>query len=136
MGGREGGRQERSKVTKKNIQLKKRIRNLQHKNMRMIMLMTDQDALTRTAHAMLFVMLLEPLEPREHRRVFFGLVLLGPEGVVAERIESDRARLVGGKGFGEDGAGIFELVVRTGGGRMGGGRVGGGEIKVGRYVRV
>ena len=40
------------------IQFKKRIRNLQHQDMRMIMLMTDQDALARAPHPMLLVMLL------------------------------------------------------------------------------
>lgn len=76
--------------------------------MRMIMLMTDQDPLTRAPHSMLLVMLLEPLQACKHRGIFFGLVLFGPEGVVAEWVETDRAGLVRGKGFGEDGTGREE----------------------------
>lgn len=70
----------------------------------MIMLMADQDPLARAPHAMLLVMLLQPLQPRQHRRVLFGLVLFGAEGVVAERVEPDRGGLVCGEGVGEDGA--------------------------------
>lgn len=69
------------------------------------MFVTDQDPFAGAAHAMLFVVLFEALQAREHRRVFFRLVLFGAEGVVAEGVEADGFGLVGGEGFGEDGPG-------------------------------
>lgn len=56
--------------------------------------MTDQDAFAGSAHAMLLVMFLQPLQACEHRGILLWLVLFGPKGVVAERIQADGGRLV------------------------------------------
>lgn len=76
------------------IQLKKRVRNLQHQDMWVIVLMADEDALAGSTHAMLIVVLFQSLQASEHRGVFFRLVLFGAEGVVAKREETDGGRLV------------------------------------------
>lgn len=88
----------------------------------MVVLVADEDALACAAHAMLVVVFLETLEAREHRGVFFGLVLFRAEGVVAEREEADAGGLIGGERFWEDGPSE-------------GGSVGGQE-KEGRDARV
>ena len=75
-------------------QFEKRVRNLQHQNVWVIMLMTDEDALTGSAHAMAVVMLFQPLQAREHRWIFFRLVLFGAKGVITKREEADGGRLV------------------------------------------
>ena len=71
--------------------------------MRVIVLVADEHAFAGPAHAMLLVVLFETLESRDHRGIFFWLVLLGAEGVVAEWIEADGLWLICGKGLGEDG---------------------------------
>jgi len=53
----------------------------------MIVFMANEDAFASASQAMELVMLLEALQAREHRGVFFGLVLLGAKGVVRERVE-------------------------------------------------
>ena len=65
--------------------------------MRVVVLVTDQDALASPPHAIFVIMFLQPLKPREDRRVFFWLRLLGPECVVGQRVESNGRRLVGGE---------------------------------------
>lgn len=72
--------------------------------MGVVMFVADQDPLARPAHAMLIVMLFQPLQSRQHRGILFGLVLLGSKVVIAEGVEADRFGLVGGKGFRENGA--------------------------------
>lgn len=86
-----------------NSQLEKGVRDLQHQDMRVIMLMTNQDALTRPPHAMLLIMFLQALQTRQHRGVFFWLSLLRAEGVVGERVQSDSLGLVGIEGVGKGG---------------------------------
>lgn len=68
-----------------------------------VVLVTDQNALACSTHAMLVVVLFQPLQTREHRGVFFRLVLFGAEGVIAEREEADGERLVCVEWFGDDG---------------------------------
>ena len=67
------------------------------------MLMADEDALARSAHAMAIVMLFQPLQAREHRRVFFRLMLFGAKGVIAKREEADGGGLVGVERLGQNG---------------------------------
>lgn len=71
------------------VQLKKGIRNLQHQNMRMVMLMTDQHSLARAPHAILVVVFFESPQSVLHRWVFLGLRLFRAESVVAEWVQSD-----------------------------------------------
>lgn len=49
------------------------------------------------------VVLLQSLQTRKDRRIFFWLVFFGAEGVVAEREEADGARLICVERFGKDG---------------------------------
>jgi len=77
-----------------NEQLEKGIGNLQHENMRVIVLMTDENALTRPSHAILLVMFLESLQSGKNRGVFFGLCLFCAKGVVAERVQTNSPGLV------------------------------------------
>ena len=76
------------------IQFEERVRDLQHQDVWVVVLVTDQDALAGSAHAMFFVVLFQSLETRVHRRIFFRLVLFGAKGVVAEREKADGWRLV------------------------------------------
>ena len=56
--------------------------------------MADQNALAGSAHAMSHIMLFQSLQACEHRRILFGLVLFGAEGVIAQRKEADGGRLI------------------------------------------
>ena len=85
-------------------ELEEGVRDLQHEDMRVAVLVADEDAFAGAAHAMLFVVFLQSVETREDGRVFFGLVLFRAEGVVTEGVEADGFGLVGGEGSGEDGA--------------------------------
>jgi len=59
-----------------------------------VVLMADQDALTRPSHAILLVMFLESLQSGKDRRIFFGLCLLCAKCVVAERVQTNSLGLV------------------------------------------
>lgn len=84
-------------------QLEEGIGDLQHQDVRMIVLVADEDAFAGAAHTMDIVVLFETLEARQDRGVFFWLRLFGAEGVVGEGVETDCFRLVAVEGFGEDG---------------------------------
>lgn len=84
------------------IQLEEGVGNLQHEDMRVVVLMADQDAFTGTAHTMLCVVFFEPLQARQHRGVFFWLAILGAECVVAQRIELNGLGLVRVEVLGDD----------------------------------
>lgn len=73
-----------SKGCEGNGQFEECIGNLQHQDVRMVMLMADQYSFARPSHAMQLVVLLQPLQSRNDRRVFFRLIFLGAEGVVAQ----------------------------------------------------
>ena len=77
-----------------NVQLEKRVRNLQHQNVRVVVFVADQDTLAGSAHAMFHVVLFQSLQACKHRRILFWLVLFSTEGVVAKREEADGGRLV------------------------------------------
>ena len=77
-----------------NTQLKKRVCDLQHQNVWMVVLVADQDTLASAAHAMFFVVFLQSLQTRQHRRILFWLLLFGAKGVIAERKEADGRRLI------------------------------------------
>lgn len=64
-------------------QLEEGIRNLQHEDMWVVVLMTDQDAFARPSHATCLVVFLQSLQPRQDRGIFFGLSIFGAESVVA-----------------------------------------------------
>ena len=87
------------------IQLKEGIRNLQHQNVGVVVLVADQDALAGSAHAMFHVVLFQSLQTGEHRGVFFRLMLFGTESVVAQREEAYSRRLIGVERFRDDGSG-------------------------------
>lgn len=53
-----------SKGYEGNGQFKERVGNLQHQDVRMVMLMADQYSFTRPSHAMQLVMLFQPLQSR------------------------------------------------------------------------
>lgn len=86
------------------IQLEKGVRNLQHQNVWMVVLVADQDALAGSAHAMLYVVLFQSLQAREHRGVLLWLMLFGTKGVIAKREEADGGRLIRVECFGQDGS--------------------------------
>lgn len=72
--------------------------------MRMTVLMAHQNPLTCSAHAILLVMLLQPLETGEDRWVLLRLVLFGSKGVVRQWVQTNGFWLVAGERCGEDGA--------------------------------
>jgi len=102
---------EEAQTESRHSQLEEGIGNLQHQDMRMIMLMADQDPLTRPSHPMLLVVFFQPLQSCEDGGIFFRLVLFRAEGVVAERKEANGLGLVRGEGLGEDGSEVDELQV-------------------------
>ena len=84
------------------IQLEKGICNLQHEDMWVIVFMADEDSLASSTHAMLLVVLLQSPQARENRGILLWLVLFSPEGVVAERVETNCRRLIGIERLGND----------------------------------
>lgn len=87
--------------------------------MGMVVLMTDQDGLAGPSHAMLFVVLFQPLQPVFHRRILLRLSLFRAKGVVAERVETDGfgLLLVKGQAGGREVGGL--LVFGRDGGHVG-----------------
>ena len=71
-------------------QFEEGIGDLQHQDVRMVMLMADQDPFASPPHAIAIIVLFQAFQAREDGWVFFWLCLLGTESVVAERVESDR----------------------------------------------
>ena len=88
-------------------QLEERVCDLQHQNVWMVVLVAHQDTLASAAHAMFFVVFLQSLQTRQHRRILFRLLFFGTKGVIAEREEADGRRLVRVKSFGEGGPVFF-----------------------------
>lgn len=84
-------------------ELEEGVRNLEHQDVRVVVLMADEDALARAAHAMDIVVLLESLQSRNDRWVLLGLRLLDAERVVGERVQADCLGLVSIEGKGDDG---------------------------------
>lgn len=84
-------------------QLEERIGYLQHQNVWVVVLVANEDALAGSSHAMLFVMLLEPLESSHDRRVLLRLCLLDTERVVGQRVQADGLGLIGLEWEGDDG---------------------------------
>ena len=84
------------------IQLEECVGNLQHQDVWVVVFMAHQDPFARPAHAMLLVMLLQPLKARNHGGVFFGLVFFCAKGIIAKGVKTDRFGLVRGKSFGQD----------------------------------
>ena len=68
------------------VQLEECICNLQHEDVRVVVLVADKYAFTCPSHAMFLVMLFETLQPRKNRRILFWLSIFCAECVVAERI--------------------------------------------------
>lgn len=71
--------------------------NLQHQDVRMAMLVAYQNSLTGSAHAVLLIMFLQPLETGKHGRVLLRLVLFGAKGVVRQRVQTNSFWLVAGE---------------------------------------
>ena len=63
-------------------QLEEGVCDLQHEDVRVVVLVADQDALAGAPHPVRRVVLLQPLKSGDHRRVLLGLRLLDAEGVV------------------------------------------------------
>ena len=63
------------------------------------MFMTDQDPFTRSSHAVLFVVLFQPFQPRHDRWVFLRLCFFGSEGIVGEWVKADGSRLIRREAF-------------------------------------
>ena len=65
------------------VQLEEGVCDLQHEDVRVVVLVADQDAFASPSHAMLRVVLFQPLEPGKNGRILFGLAILGAKCVVA-----------------------------------------------------
>lgn len=59
-----------------------------------IMLMANQYTLACPSHAMLLVVLFQPFQPCDNRRIFFWLCFFGAKGIVRKRVEANRLWLV------------------------------------------
>ena len=65
-------------------------RLIQHQNMRVTMVMHDQYAFHRAAHAEVFIVVLQPLKACGDGRILFGLRLFRAEGEVGQRVPGNR----------------------------------------------
>lgn len=68
---------------------------LEHEDVRVVVLVADQDAFAGAAHSMRRVMLLKSLQAGEHTGVLLGLGFLDTEGVVRERVQTNCLGLAG-----------------------------------------
>lgn len=75
-------------------QLEEGVGDLQHQDMRVVVLVAHQYAFTGAPHPVRAVVLLQPLQARDHRGVLLRLRLLDAERVVGQRVQADRLRLV------------------------------------------
>jgi hypothetical protein len=66
----------------RDIQFEERVCNLQHQNMRMVVLVTDEDPLTGPPHPMLLIVLFQSSKTGQHRRIFLGLCFFGAKCVI------------------------------------------------------
>ena len=62
------------------------IGNLEHEDMRMIMLVADKDTFTSSSHSMFFIVLLQPAQTSRDRRIFFGLMFFYSKVIIAQWI--------------------------------------------------
>lgn len=65
------------------LQLEEGIGDLQHQNMRMVVLVADQNGLASPPHTMLVIVLLQPAQTIFHRWILLWLRLFCAECVVA-----------------------------------------------------
>ena len=61
------------------LQLEKRVRDLEHEDVGVAMVVHDEDALYGATHAKVFIVVLETLQAGRNRGVFFGLGFLGAD---------------------------------------------------------
>lgn len=61
----------------KRIQLEERVSNLEHEDMRVTVVMHDENALHGATHAKVLIIVLKTLQTSGDRWIFFGLCLLG-----------------------------------------------------------
>jgi len=78
-------------------ELEEGIRNLQHQDVWVVVFMAYQNALAGAAHAILLIVLLQALQPRQHARILLWLSLLDTEGIIRKRIQTDCLWLPGVK---------------------------------------
>jgi len=86
------------------IQLEEGVRDLQHEDMWVVVLVADQDAFASPSHAMLRVVFFQSLQSRKDRRVLFWLAIFGSECVVAQGEQANRLGLVAVEVLGNHGA--------------------------------
>lgn len=79
-------------------QLEEGVGDLEHQDVRVVVLVAHEDALAGAAHAVLVVVLREALQARLHAGVLLGLRLLDAKGVVRQRVQAERLGLVGFEG--------------------------------------
>ena len=70
------------------------IGDLQHQDVRVVVLMAHQDALARAAHSMGGEVLFQTLQAGQNGRVLLGLGFFDTEGVVGQRVQADGSGLV------------------------------------------
>ncbi len=80
------------KSTAGDAQLEKRVGDLQHEYMRVPVVVDDEDALDGAPHSKVFIVILQPLQARRHRRVLLWLRLLRAEREIGERVQINGRR--------------------------------------------
>lgn len=68
------------------VQLEKGVCDLQHENVRVVVVVAYENAFASPPHAILNVVLFQTLQAGKDRGVFLGLRLFCAKGVVAQRI--------------------------------------------------
>lgn len=85
------------------LQLEEGVCDLQHEDVRVVVLVADQDAFASPSHAMLRVVFFQSLQSRKDRRILFWLAIFGSECVVAQGEQANRLGLVAVEVLGDDG---------------------------------
>lgn len=76
-------------------QLEESVGDLEHQDVRVVVLVADENALAGPSHAVFIVVLLEPPEPRDNGGVLLRLRLFDAKCVVGQGVEANGLGLVG-----------------------------------------
>lgn len=68
------------------VQLEEGVRDLQHQDVWVVVLVADEYAFAGSAHAVFGIVFFKALQAREDGRIFFWLAIFGAECVVAEGV--------------------------------------------------
>lgn len=83
----------------RDLQLEEGVRNLKHENVRVSVIMDDQDTFDSPTHAVVLVVVLKTLKTRRYTRIFLRLSFLGAKGCIRREVRADWPRVSSDKKF-------------------------------------